>query len=206
MDQIFIYGGKTTTGVVDDLWSFDSRSKTWVKKRKRRNPVYGHKAIADTGTKMYVHGGVADGTMFPDLLSYDVNTKSWENIAVPGDVPSARAFHIATVETNKIKISGGSGDDSTDLGDTWEFDTVAVKWTPKAKVSPHSFSSAVVVPKSSDSNKVEESNVFMFVGQRNGQFLNESWMYYPNESPCNTVKGLAVSPNTLKLKRKKVKW
>ena len=200
--QIFTYGGKTTTGVVNDLWSFDLRSRTWIQKGNGGNPVYGHKAI-DAGTKMYVHGGTsADGSLLLDLLSYDLNTQRWENIAVQGDLPSPRAFHIGTFEANKIKISGGSGDDSTDLGDTWEFDTVAVKWTPKAKVSPHSFSSAVVVPKSSDSNKVEESNVFMFVGQRNGQFLNESWMYYPNESPCNTVKDLAVSPNTLKLKKK----
>lgn len=204
--QIFVYGGKTTTGVVNDLWSLELRSRTWTQRESGGNPVFGHKAIADTGTKMYVHGGMSeDQTMFPDLLSYDLNTKKWENIAVQGG-PSARAFHVATFETNKIKISGGRGYDDfgspTDLGDTWEFDTVAIKWTPKAKVSPHSFSSAVVVPKSSDSNKVEESNVFMFVGQRNGQFLNESWMYYPNENPCDTVKDLAVSPNTLKLKKK----
>lgn len=205
--QIFIYGGKTTTGVVNDLWSFELRSRTWTQRENGGNLVYGHKAIADTGTKMYVHGGTSeDQTMFPDLLSYDLNTKRWENIAVQGDLPSPRAFHIATFETNKIKISGGNGYDDfgspTDLGDTWEFDTVAVKWTPKAKVSPHSFSSAVVVPKSSDSNKVEEGNVFMFVGQRNGQFMNESWMYYPNENLCDTVNDLAVSPNTLKLKKK----
>lgn len=207
--QIFSYGGKTTTGVVNDLWSLDViRSGTWTHRESGGNPVFGHKAIADTGTKMYVHGGMSeDQTMFPDLLSYDLNTQKWENIAVPGDVPSPRAFQVATFEANKIKISGGSGYDDfgslTDLGDTWEFDTVAVKWTPKAKVSPHSFSSAVVVPKSSDSNKVEESNVFMFVGQRNGQFLNESWMYYPNENPCDTVKYLAVSPNTLKLNKER---
>src|SRR4030067_454284 len=45
--QIFTYGGKTTTGVVNDLWSFDLRSKTWTQKENGFVPLYGHKAVAD---------------------------------------------------------------------------------------------------------------------------------------------------------------
>ncbi|MBI5308202.1 MAG: hypothetical protein HZB37_07740 [Planctomycetes bacterium] len=203
--QIFTYGGKTATGVANDLWSFDLRSKTWVQRENGGIPVYGHKAIADTGTKMYVHGGSdADETMLDDLLSYDLNTQKWENIAVQGEIPSPRAFHVSTFENNKIKISGGRGYDTsgslTDLGDTWEFDTVAVKWTPKAKVSPHSFSSAVVIPKPSLQAEGEESKIFMFVGQRNGEFLNESWLYYPNKSAC-MAESITASPKRLTLRK-----
>ena len=157
--QIFVYGGKTDAGAVNDLWSFNTGrgSNTWTQRSNGPDPVYGHKAVAvvaDTSGKMYLHGGRnADGSYGNDLLSYDLNTNTWENIAGQGDVPSPRAFHVATIEANKIKISGGRGynpsGDLTDLGDTWEFDTVAVNWAPTAKVSPHSFSSAVVIPKPS---------------------------------------------------------
>lgn len=198
--QIFTYGGKTATGVANDLWSFDLRSKTWVQKENGGIPVYGHKAIADTGTKMYVHGGMSeDQSMLPDLLSYDLNTQKWENIAIQGDIPSSRASHVAVFDANKIKISGGRGS-LADLDDTWEFDTIAVKWTPKAKVSPHSFSFAVVIPKPSLRAEGEESKIFMFVGQRNGQFLNESWLYYPNESAC-MAKAITASPKKLTLRK-----
>ena len=199
--QIFTYGGKTTTGVVNDLWSFDLRSKTWVQRENGFVPLYDHKAVADdTGTKMYVHGGsTEDGTLLTDLVYYDLNTKTWNSIEVGGNTPPARASHIATFSANKIKISGGRGS-LADLDDTWEFDTVAVEWTPKAKVSPHSFASAVVIPKSPLQAEGEESKIFMFVGQRKGQFLNESWLYYPNKSAC-MAESITASPKKLTLRK-----
>ena len=60
----------------------------------------------------------------------------------------------------------------------------------------------MVVPKSSATSQaeVEESKIFMFGGQRNGQFLNESWLYYPNESAC-MAKSITASPKKLTLRK-----
>ena len=192
--QIFLYGGKTATGVVNDMWSFNLRSQTWTQRENGGIPVYGHTAVVDdTGGKMYVFGGSnPDGSYRNDLLSYDLNTQQWENIAVQGDLPSPRAFHVSVYEANKIKISGGRGYNSsgvlTDLDDVWEFNTVAVKWTPKAKVSPHSFSSAVVVPKSSGNlsqfqnlglapRATSGTVILFFGGLRDGQTIAETFEY-----------------------------
>lgn len=190
---IFVYGGKTATGAVNDLWSFDLRSNTWMQRGNGANAVYGHTAVADTGSKMYVFGGY-DGTNYQlDLMSYDLNTNTWENIAVQGNLPSPRAFHVAWFEDpNKMTIATGRGYNSsrvlTDLDDTWEFDTVAVKWASKAKTSPHSFSSAVVIPKSSDNlsqfqnlglapRATSGTVILFFGGLRDGQTIAETFVY-----------------------------
>ncbi|MBI4317770.1 MAG: hypothetical protein HY675_04710, partial [Chloroflexi bacterium] len=193
--QIFVYGGRTAEGAVNDLWAFNTGrgSNTWTQRANGGIPVYGHRAVAnDTGGKMYVLGGYNDDFR-NDLLSYDLNTNTWENIVVEGDRPSRRAFPVATFSANKITIATGRGYNSsgvvTDLDDTWEFDTVAVNWAPKAKVSPHSFSSAVVIPRSPFSAQRELQNlglaprttpgtaILFFGGLRDGRPIAETFEY-----------------------------
>ena len=233
-DRILIYGGKTGADSSKELWSYDPKENMWSLKKSHTLPLSAHRAVTADG-KMYIHGGVGEtGEYYLYLSSYDIANDTWSDIAIQGDLPSPRAFHILATDGKKIWSTGGKGHDSSgtpaDLSDTWELDLTSMKWTQKtdgpaqsmsAAVllsqnrsianliawtpeepanNPPSFSSAVVIPKPSLQAEGEESKIFMFAGQRNGQFLNESWLYYPNKSAC-MAKSITASPKRLTLRK-----
>lgn len=181
--RFYPFGGKDRYGnVYSDLWSLDLRSNTWNQEPSHTLPSQGHTAVANDAT-MYVYGGDNGQLVHNHLLSYDFATKVWKTVSTGGDVPAGRTTHIATLDANKIRISGGRGQ-TEELGDTWEYDIVSNQWVRKADGPVQSRSAAVVLPTSSSSAmsraaSQEVNHILMFGGERNGLFLDEMWEYFP---------------------------
>eukprot|EP01091_Cochliopodium_minus_P005407 TRINITY_DN15340_c0_g1_i1.p1 TRINITY_DN15340_c0_g1~~TRINITY_DN15340_c0_g1_i1.p1 ORF type:complete len:332 (-),score=63.43 TRINITY_DN15340_c0_g1_i1:22-1017(-) len=78
----------------------------------------------DEEDKFFVHGGWNDGGALDDLLSFDMETKTWKNIEMNG-LPSRRRHHsVCRVENQKkLLIFGGyNGDHDNPLDDVFEVD------------------------------------------------------------------------------------
>lgn len=188
-DRILIVGGKTTIESSRELWSYDPKDNTWLMKQSHTLPLSAHRAVTVDG-KMYIHGGMGDTYDYPYLFSYDVANDTWAYVAIHGNYPSARAFHILATDGKKIWSTGGKGHDSSgtlvDLSDTWEFDLTSMKWTQRTDGPAQSMSAGVVLSQNSDERDAERDrsieNLFMFGGMRNGQYLDEQWQYSPEPS------------------------
>lgn len=91
-------------------------------------------AQASIGTKVYIFGGRQSITMdeapLNDLYSYDLATKTWENISVPssGSVPSPRSFHKMVSVGKKLYVFGGCGANGR-MADLHCYDVETKAWT-----------------------------------------------------------------------------
>lgn len=213
-NRIYVFGGKGSDGNArNDLWSYNPATGNWETKAPLGpSPVYGQSAVSANG-KMYVFGGYS-GAYLLDLWKYDPATNKWEYIAVQSDLPSPRAFHTVANDDAKMWIAGGWGKGSSDvehdLADAWEYDFAVNKWTKKSNGPAASLGASVLMTSPVPSGlhfsdkrySMTESlprasrgvtlvnvvdRVFMFGGQRNGQALQETWQYFPNEVPAYTL-------------------
>lgn len=177
----YLFGGQDQYGnVFGDLWSLDLTTHTWNHLQGYNLPSKGHRAVTD-GAKMYVYGGDNGQLVYDHLLSYDYAAKQWQKISPQSSIPPGRTCPIATLDANKILISGGRGQ-TEELGDTWEYDIVSNQWVRKADGPVQSRSAAVVLPTGSSEYMISTSlqtgsYILLFGGERDGQFLDEMWKY-----------------------------
>ena len=90
--RVIIFGGRGASGFLNDLWSFDLTSRTWVEVNAQGTPPAprrGHNAIYDpVGHQMVVWAG--EGSQFHnDTWTLDLTMLQWKNVS-PADSPTAR--------------------------------------------------------------------------------------------------------------------
>jgi N-acetylneuraminic acid mutarotase len=186
--KVYLFGGEDQYGnVLSDLWSLDLRKYTWNQEPECDVASQGHRTVTN-GTEMYVYGGDNGELVYDHLLSYDFAARKWQKITPQSTIPPARTCHIATLDANKIRVSGGRGQ-TEELRDTWEYDIVSNQWVKKADGPVQSRAAAVVRPSGTSESMISASlpaanHILMFGGERGGQFLDEMWKYsYESNAP-----------------------
>ena len=78
--KMYIFGGISATGAINDLWTYDPSSNQWAEMLPNNAPPparYGAAAWA-YGDQLYVMGGIGeDGYYRFDVQAFDLNTKEW---------------------------------------------------------------------------------------------------------------------------------
>ena len=124
-DKIYVFGGLSDSGRLNDLLEYDPQSNTWTTKAVGPDTLEGHAAVAGSDGKMYVYGGNNGTTYQNKIYSYDPNTDTWDISLTDG--PFLSAYHTLVSISDKVYLYGGwNGVDylnnlySYDIGtDTW---------------------------------------------------------------------------------------
>ena len=98
-------------------------------------PRYSHTMVG-VGDSMYIFGGERASFAFGDVWAFDFPTKTWSFVKPTSAAsPTARYDHSAAVLGSSMVVFGGRNG-NTILGDMWELDLAASKWTKLADAAP----------------------------------------------------------------------
>ncbi|XP_005088865.1 rab9 effector protein with kelch motifs [Aplysia californica] len=110
--KIFVFGGATQEGNLNDLQSLDVSSGAWADVETSGEPPSPrtHRCATVVGSKVYVYSGGQSG---PDPVSdrrvhcLDTHTMSWTTLTTRGDAPKPRHGHMMIPHNNRIYLHGG---------------------------------------------------------------------------------------------------
>ncbi|XP_077479613.1 rab9 effector protein with kelch motifs isoform X1 [Stigmatopora argus] len=125
-------GGEAGASPIPDqkLHIFDTVSSTWTQPEMQgaKPPVrHGHVIVA-VGSKIYIHGGMANNDFLDDMYSIDISNMAWQLVQPIGDIPPAVAAHSAMALGKNIYILGGLTANGAS-NDMYMFETELNSWT-----------------------------------------------------------------------------
>ena len=189
-NRILISHGFTSSGRFDDTWALDLATNRWrdlnpAGPRPLRRCLH-HATFSADRQQMYLYGGCASGfgpCPLGDLWSYDVRTNRWTEIRA-ASAPAARERYGFGLRGDQLVLFGG-GTQAGRAGDLWEFDLRGGTWmqgtSPGAARWRHQ-----------STESAEESVVFFFGGEVNGQLSNELVQYRGETRVRNAFSNLST--------------
>jgi N-acetylneuraminic acid mutarotase len=134
-EKLLLWGGNipSTTGKLDDWWSYDYPSNTWTRIETEEAPAgrYWQQMAFDPGVgKVLMFGGSHSGGSYGDTWLYDYALNEWTELE-PSDSPPSRLCGVMVFDESieRIVLFGGLSDEYQVLGDTWVFDTASGEWS-----------------------------------------------------------------------------
>ncbi|XP_031253784.1 tRNA wybutosine-synthesizing protein 2/3/4 isoform X1 [Pistacia vera] len=148
-DRMFVIGGRDhPLNILSDVWVFNINNNAWtlVECAGCVFPPRHRHAAAVVGSKIYVFGGLNNGTIFSSLHVLDSDNLQWEELLVSGELPCARHSHAMVAYGSKLYMFGGFNGEKP-LGDFYSFDVHTCLWkreevagrTPNARFSHSMF-------------------------------------------------------------------
>eukprot|EP00768_Dysnectes_brevis_P007080 gnl/Dysnectes_brevis/5842_a8670_304.p1 GENE.gnl/Dysnectes_brevis/5842_a8670_304~~gnl/Dysnectes_brevis/5842_a8670_304.p1 ORF type:complete len:1658 (+),score=379.47 gnl/Dysnectes_brevis/5842_a8670_304:225-4976(+) len=144
--QMIIHGGVSSSGLLDDVWSFSMHARVWVQLQKSRGPsARSHHAGLSIGHDLLLFGGHTSRGDDDQLWVFTPSSRSWRQLRphnAPGAWPDPRCSHrLALLGGDRIMLHGGESGGKS-LGDLWELNRRNASWT-RVRVS----GSATPVPR-----------------------------------------------------------
>lgn len=135
--QLFVFGGATQTGSLNDVQKLDVGSGMWTDVEVKGVPPSPrtHRSSVVIGSKVYFYSGGHSG---PDPVGdrrvhcLDTAAMSWSSLAPLGDSPKPRHGHILVALNNKIYLHGGMAG-STFYDDLFILDLDRNSWSTVKK-------------------------------------------------------------------------
>ena len=190
-DRLYLVGGLSTicldltcaNAAINDLWSFNPRSRTWSEVANVLPPREGDAAALDYRSRKIIMFQPFAGETFDQVETwgYDIDKGTWEN-RHPAVQPPARwgSMMVYDSESDRALLYGGADLFTGDvLGDLWAYDYETNTWTerhPPVSPPPHHFSGLVYVP--------TIDRVILFGGYQPGftTLYNDTWAYDYNHN------------------------
>jgi hypothetical protein len=131
--RLVIFGGKSASGNLNDVWAFDLRNNSWSEltpasgsapaPRFTANGVYNPAA-----QQMIIWSGQGAG-FFNDVWAFDLNAKSWLQFTPPDPKPNTR-YGVASIFDPKAKelVAFAGFTDAGRFDDTWRFNIANATW------------------------------------------------------------------------------
>ncbi len=127
-NRLLVFGGSNGTRLFSDVFALDLSGGLGWRKLAVAAPGpsarWGHVAVLDAGhRRMLVYGGIdADGSYLGDVWALSLDgTPAWTQLEPGGATPSARANHLAVVDTlgGRLLVYGGVNGGFNPLADLW---------------------------------------------------------------------------------------
>ena len=128
--RVMLFGGADEEGnCFNDLHAFDGNN--WAPLPvDPAPPARRDHAAWYANSKMYVSSGKGSAGPLSDLWYYDLQASSWQEVDLPGDKPTARYGHTATLlDDGNVLIHGGANATATLLSDLWRYDPLGNTFT-----------------------------------------------------------------------------
>jgi hypothetical protein len=131
--RLGVFGGKSASGNLNDVWAFDLRNNSWSEltptsgsapaPRFTANGVYNPAA-----QQMIIWSGQGSG-FFNDVWAFDLNTESWSQFTPPDPKPNTR-YGVASIFDPKAKemVAFAGFTDAGRFDDTWRFNIANAAW------------------------------------------------------------------------------
>jgi hypothetical protein len=116
--RIVLFGGLTTSGIDNDLWTYDG--KQWVKINSSSSPSPRQLAtmVFDKSKSQFVLFGGWDAKKNVLGDTWVLKNNQWTQLAIKG--PTPRASHAMTYNDDHQSVFVYGGYDTTSLNDLWE--------------------------------------------------------------------------------------
>jgi hypothetical protein len=175
-DTVFLFGGRSEAGPLDDLWRYDVDANRWVAVNPpgdKPAPRFGHNAAfdADTG-RLLLFGGQAGSSFFNDLWAFEVKSGAWIRLA-SGGAPQPRYGAGSGFDplTRALYVTHGFTDQGR-FDDTWTLSTDA-RWNDVSPGSGERPEKRCLLRSLADP---ERTRLILFGGQSNSApFLGDLW-------------------------------
>lgn len=128
----YLFGGRTSDGISNELWAFDLVSDEWTQLQPSGEPPaprLGHTAtwVPDLGLVVWSGQG---RDFFDDVWAYDPLTDAWRQLPSLGAVPQARYGSCASLGPDgRLWISHGFTQDDGRFADTRAYDFSTGEWS-----------------------------------------------------------------------------
>jgi N-acetylneuraminic acid mutarotase len=191
--NIVMFGGYNhgQKACINDTWLYDPVADTWTLaiagdagSTALPTPRLGASLEYDPATGRFIMFGgwnAALYKLFNDLWTYNPGTNTWTELYPEGPVPPVRDGEgfVRDPRSGKIILFAGVGFDAAhalvELGDTWSYDPVSVRWTqlfPVNSPSPRDGMLMVYDP--------GHERMLLFGGGEEGlNVKNDTWAYDP---------------------------
>jgi N-acetylneuraminic acid mutarotase len=175
--RVILFGGGDGEAEYNDTWAYALVENTLTElhpagdlPRVRRF----HAMVYDPDNgQVILFGGVSEQEPLSDTWAYDPVANRWAELKPGGEVPSPRAFHSLVLEptSGKILLFEG-GDETGDMNDVWEYDSVTNAWSELNPEGPPPTGRGGL---STVWDPVED-RIIVF-GGRSAEFFNDLWTY-----------------------------
>ncbi|KAI0654196.1 galactose oxidase [Cubamyces menziesii] len=141
-DQLIIFGGTDGQYHYNDIWAFDTRSRTWSEfwcSGYIPSPRESHGA-AIVNDIVYVFGGRGvDGANIGELAAFRLSNQRWYMFHHMGQEPAPRSGHGMVAVGSKVYILGGVSEDDLEGNDAnvvYVLETNMIKYPPVRRPLP----------------------------------------------------------------------
>ncbi|KAI0673362.1 galactose oxidase [Trametes maxima] len=143
-DQLIVFGGTDGQYHYNDIWAFDTRSRTWSEywvSGYIPSPREGHGA-ALVGDIVYVFGGRGvDGANIGELAAFRIPNQRWYMFHNMGPEPAPRSGHGMVSVGSRVFVLGGVSEDDLDgtgkdANVAYVLETDMIKYPPARRPLP----------------------------------------------------------------------
>lgn len=177
--KIFIFGGATQTGNLNDVQSMDTSSGSWSDIETQGTPPSPrtHRCSAIVGSKFYVYsGGQCGSDPVGDrrVHCFDTANMQWTNFAPNGDPPKPRHGHFMISIGSRIYLHGGMAG-TTFYDDFHILDLERNSWTAvkKKKTTPP--------PRAAHDGICHGAMIYVFGGMNKNGALDDAYILNTGE-------------------------
>ncbi|MCI0690675.1 T9SS type A sorting domain-containing protein [candidate division KSB1 bacterium] len=131
--RLVIFGGKSASGNLNDVWAFDLRTNTWSELTPTSGPAPALRFTANgvynpAVQQMIIWSGQGSG-FFNDVWAFDLNAESWSQFTPPDPKPNTR-YGVASIFDPKAKemVAFAGFTDAGRFDDTWRFNIANATW------------------------------------------------------------------------------
>ena len=177
--KVVLFGGKDSTGLLDDTWTYDVSANTWTQVKSDKQPAarVGHSMAYDSSTKKtVVFGGWDMKTYYNSTWAYDSSAGTWVSLSTGGSLPGGRAGQcmVYDVAGSRILMFGGTAT-NTLLRDVVGLDSKTDAWTTlQTSVPWPDARTGHALVYDSSTNKT-----ILFGGWSSTAYFNDLWSFSP---------------------------
>ncbi|MGH7454930.1 MAG: Kelch repeat-containing protein, partial [bacterium] len=131
--RMVIFGGKSASGNLNDVWAFDLRNNSWSELTPTSGsapaPRFTANGVYNPATQQLIIWSGQGATFFNDVWAFDLCTKSWSQFTPPDPKPNTR-YGVASIFDPKAKelVTFAGFTDAGRFDDTWRFNVDNGTW------------------------------------------------------------------------------
>ena len=141
--RMTIFGGKGSSGDLNDVWSFDLNSERWSQITPSAGtapaPRFAPVSVYDPERHQMIMWSGQGTAFFNDVWTFDLTDETWTEFDPPDPKPNIRygAASISDPASRSLVTFAGFTNEGR-FNDTWRFDVESVSWTDisPSEVSP----------------------------------------------------------------------
>jgi hypothetical protein len=131
--RLVIFGGKSASGNLNDIWTFDLGNNSWSELTPTSGPAPAPRFTANgvynsAAQQMIIWSGQG-ATFFNDVWAFDLTARTWSQFNPPDPKPNTR-YGVASIFDPKAKemVAFAGFTDAGRFDDTWRFNIASATW------------------------------------------------------------------------------